>query len=64
MGRDREAQNSSAIASEHHIAFLRGFDIEKAFAHDTATYMFLLLGMPPKLIVFGNVFSPVRTRSP
>ena len=27
------------------------FDIAKAYAHDTAAYMFLLFGMPPKLIL-------------
>ena len=40
----------AGLAYKHNTALLSGFDTEKAYAHDTATYMFLLLGIPPKLI--------------
>ena len=43
-------QGLQAQVQEHNTALLSRFDTEKTYAHDTATYMFLLLGIPPKLV--------------
>ena len=45
------------LAYEQSTALLSRFDTVKAYAHDTAAHMFLLLGIPPKLISFSISFS-------
>ena len=42
----------AGLAYKHNTALLSGFDTEKAYAHDTATYMFLLLGIPQNFIFY------------
>ena len=41
--------NNCQLAYEHNTALMSRFDTEKDYGHDTATYMFLLLKIPPIL---------------
>ena len=60
-GAGRRFAKIRQLAYEHKTALLGRFDMDKVYAHDTATYMFLLLGIPPKFfLVFSGLIDVGR----